>query len=122
MKEQRQVFEALAKIAKPQKEELSSEKVELAKISDLDFLAKDVTRINNKVLDQNRKLRNELEGLKSASRVALGLISDYERIKKELESAAKDLGFDISTNIKGPDQLIKVAEQDIKDVKKRWGI
>lgn len=104
------------------KTELKSDKVELAKLSDLDNVARDVVRINNKVLDQNRKLRNELEGLKSVSRAAIDAIADYERMKSELKQAAKDFGFDISNDIKGAEQQVKAAEQDVKDIKKRWGI
>ena len=89
MKEQRQVFEALAKIAKPQKEELSSERVELATIPQL---RKRAESLKSKLEKQRQSIKSYL--MKESDRYNTEL-DKLDADIKETVKKAKDIGVDV---------------------------
>ena len=104
------------------KTELTEHKVELAKIDDINNIAKDIVRLNKNMLTQSQEMQNKFKELSGAVRVSEQLVKDFNRMKGEVESAAKELGVDISGIIKTSEQYSQDTEQTIKDMKKRWGV
>lgn len=107
----------------PQEIELSEEqKVELSNLSILKDLAKDSVRFNRAMLEHNRELVNKFKELSSSVRASEQIVNDFNRMKGDLESAAKELGVDVSGDIKQLSSPIMEVEQTIRDMKKRWGV
>lgn len=109
--------------AKAQEVELSEEqKVELSTLSKLEDLARDIVRLNNVVLGHNTDMRNKSQELQSSVSATEGAISDWSKMKNDVQTAAKEFGVDISGDIKQAESFVREAEQTIKDMKKRWGV
>ena len=97
-------------------------KVELSNLSILKDLAKDSVRFNRAMLEHNRELVNKFKELSSSVRASEQIVNDFNRMKADLESAAKELGVDVSGDIKQASSPIMEVEQTIRDMKKRWGV
>lgn len=107
----------------PQEIELSEEqKVELSNLSILKDLAKDSVRFNRAMLEHDGELVNKFKELSSSVRASEQIVNDFNRMKGDLESAAKELGVDVSGDIKQLSSPIMEVEQTIRDMKKRWGV
>jgi hypothetical protein len=101
---------------------LSTQKVELSNLSILKDLAKDSVRFNRAMLEHNTELVNKFKELSSSVRASEQIVNDFNRMKGDLESAAKELGVDVSGDIKQLSSPIMEVEQTIRDMKKRWGV
>ena len=107
----------------PQEVELSEEqKVELSNLSVLKDVAKDSVRLNRVMLGYDGELENKFKELSSSVRASEQIVNDFNRMKADLESAAKELGVDVSGDIKQLSSPIMEVEQTIRDMKKRWGV
>jgi len=105
-----------------EKVELQEKKIELSNLSVLKDVSKDSVRLNRVMLEHNGELVNKFKELSSSVRVSEQIVADFNRMKADLESAAKELGVDVSGDIKQLSSPIMEVEQTIRDMKKRWGV
>lgn len=105
-----------------EKVELQEKKIELSNLSVLKDVSKDSVRLNRVMLEHNGELENKFKELSSSVRVSEQIVADFNRMKGDLESAAKELGVDVSGDIKQLSSPIMEVEQTIRDMKKRWGV
>lgn len=114
MKTQKTVYNKLSKIVKPseQKEELSTEKVELALVDDFEkkfsSLMDNSSMIGNQLIDALSKAESKYKGLKSDA-------SNLAKIGDDLEQKANDLGIDLPNTVLNKFQSVKA---EIKEADK----
>jgi len=89
MKEQRRVYEALAQA---RKEELSSEKVELSVVADIDRIVNEITQVAQDAANVRTAVARIFNDSKKATQDARKAKSNAEKVISEAERAAKDLG------------------------------
>jgi hypothetical protein len=121
MKQGRTEKAVFAKLS-AEKVELKEKKIELSNLSLLKDVAKDSIRLNRVMLEHNGELVNKFKELSSSVRASEQIVNDFNRMKADLESAAKELGVDVSGDIKQLSSPIMEVEQTIRDMKKRWGV
>jgi len=122
MKEQRRVYEALAKIAEPQKEELSSEKLELNLVKSVESKSKKADSLMDqglkKVFSAIGELKAAIQTLEASQSTANKALAEG----KELEKLADNIGADLSSStvsaIQKAFDIELTTKQIIKDSKK----
>ena len=113
MNTQKNVNQRLAKLyTQDTKQELSSEKVELALVDDFEkkfkSLIDDSTSIGSQLIDALSKAENKYKAVKSEA-------SALVKIGDDLEAKAKDLGIDLPATVKNKFQSVKA---EIKEADK----
>ena len=113
MNTQKNVNQRLSKLyTQDAKQELSSEKVELALVDDFEkkfnSLIDDSTSIGSQLIDALSKAENKYKQVKSEA-------SALVKIGDDLEAKAKDLGIDLPNTVKNKFQSVKA---EIKEADK----
>lgn len=113
MNTQKNVNQRLSKLySKDTKQELSSEKIELALVDDFEkkfnSLIDDSTSIGSQLIDALSKAENKYKQVKSEA-------SALVKIGDDLEAKAKDLGIDLPNTVKNKFQSVKA---EIKEADK----
>ena len=98
--------------------ELSSEKVELSLVSDLDKLYKKIKKEGDSVESAISKVVNSLDGrIGGDIESALGDVEQSEKIVNELIKATKDLGVDIPSSAKTAISQINAYGSSLRNAK-----
>jgi hypothetical protein len=98
--------------------ELSTEKVELSLVSDLDKLYKKIKKEGDSIESAISKVVNSLDGrIGGDIESALGDVEQSEKIVNELIKATKDLGVDIPSNAKTAISQINAYGSSLRNAK-----
>jgi len=110
-----QILSALNKLIRESKTELKAEKVELALVDDIEKIygevinnASKADKSKNNAIESIRKFKLEVVKIKQDS--ALGL-----KKLNEFKDAAKELGIDIPSRIKGLEKAFETSRKSMED-------